>query len=133
MKLGDTSFKHVSFQNCKMIGLQFSDCRTFLLEMHFKNCTLDYSSFSTLNLKQTTFQMCSLIESDFSSTNLEKVDFKECTLLRATFDRTNLKSADFRTATHYSIDPENNNIDKAKFSLPYALGLLSKYAITIET
>ena len=44
----------------------------------------------------------------------------------------NLEKADFRTAAHYSINPENNKIKKAKFAMPWVLGLLDKYNIEIE-
>jgi uncharacterized protein YjbI with pentapeptide repeats len=115
-----------------MIGLQFSDCKTFLLEMHFANCSLDYCSFDRLNLKHSTFQSCSLVEADFSSADLAKIIFDNCELLRATFIQTTLKSTDFRSASNYSFDPENNTMEKAKFALPHVLGLLSKYNITIQ-
>jgi fluoroquinolone resistance protein len=58
--------------------------------------------------------------------------FDNCDLTRATFDRSVLEKADFRTSYNYSIDPENNKIKKAKFSLLGVSGLLDKYDIAIE-
>jgi hypothetical protein len=52
-------------------------------------------------------------------------------LAGATFDNTNLEKTNFTTAFNYSIDPDNNRIKKAKFSVPGVLGLLNKYDIVI--
>jgi len=50
----------------------------------------------------------------------------------ATFDKATLEKADFRTAINYSIDPTNNRIKKAKFSLLGVVGLLDKFDISID-
>ena len=41
----DTAFKDVDFINCKMIGLKFNEVNLFLLQMSFKDCQLNFSSF----------------------------------------------------------------------------------------
>ena len=46
-------------------------------------------------------------------------------------DQTILEKADFRTAKNYSIDPEQNRLKKAKFSLSGVVGLLRKYDIVV--
>jgi len=43
--------------------------------------------------------------------------FETCDLQGTIFKRTNLQNADSRTFYNYSIDPEINQIDNAKFSL----------------
>ena len=58
--------------------------------------------------------------------------FDETDLKSAVFNRTNLQAANFLTAFNYSIDPEMNNIRKAKFSTQGIHGLLAKYDIKIE-
>jgi fluoroquinolone resistance protein len=50
----------------------------------------------------------------------------------ATFDNTIIEKADFRGSLNYSIDPENNRVKKAKFSLSGVDGLLGKYDIEID-
>jgi len=42
------------------------------------------------------------------------------------------EKADFRTAYNFSIDPEVNKINRAKFSSMNLAGLLSKYDIEID-
>ena len=69
---------------------------------------------------------------DFSNADLSFSTFDFCDLQGALFDSTNLDRSDFRTAHHYSIDPENNRIKKAQFSLNGIIGLLDKYDIEID-
>jgi len=132
IKLGKTAFKDVRFKDCKMLGLHFEDCSDFLFQVGFENCQLNLSSFFKRKLKQTSFKNTGLQEVDFTEADLTAAIFDQCDLSNATFDRTNLEKADFRSAFNYSIDPENNRIKKAKFSVAGLPGLLFKYGIDIE-
>ena len=132
VSLVSTSLKTVEFVNCKLLGIQFNECKEFLLEMSFSNCSLNFSSFYKLKLKATKFTDCSLEEVDFVETDLARSKFENCDLMNAIFDRTILASADFSTSNNYTINPETNNIKKAKFSWPGIIGLLSKYDIRIS-
>ena len=58
-------------------------------------------------------------------------DFTECDFSGALFSRTILQKADFRTSYNFSINPEQNQISGAKFSLETLPGLLHKYNIKI--
>ena len=60
------------------------------------------------------------------------MNFINCDLSRAFFENTILRKVDFRTAFNYSIDPELNQIVKAKFSLSGVKGLLDKFDIEIH-
>jgi len=48
------------------------------------------------------------------------------------FENTNLQKVDLRSAINYSINPEINQIKKAKFSASGLRGLLEKYDIVVE-
>ena len=131
-KVKNTSFKTVKFSNCKLLGLNFSDCNVFLFSVGFEYCLLNLSSFYKLKLKGTKFRNCNLQEVDFTETDLTNAAFDNCDLERAIFERTILEKADFRTAYHYSIDPTVNRIKKARFSGNGLAGLLDKFNIVIE-
>jgi fluoroquinolone resistance protein len=131
-KLVQTTFREVWFRNCKMLGLHFDDCNDFLLSFSFEGCQLNMSVFYKLNLKKTHFKKCNLLEVDFTNTNLTNAVFEECELSGATFDNTMLDGADLRTAYNFTINPENNHIKKAMFSLHGLPGLLDKYKLIIE-
>jgi uncharacterized protein YjbI with pentapeptide repeats len=131
-KVGGASFRTVIFRNCKQLGVRFDECSKLLLSFTFENCILNFASFYKLKLKGTRFLGCKLQETDFTETDLTKAIFHDCNLQGSTFDRTILNEADLRTASNFSIDPENNQIKKAKFTLHGLAGLLDKYNIVIE-
>jgi uncharacterized protein YjbI with pentapeptide repeats len=72
-----------------------------------------------------------LQETDFTETDLSASLFDNCDLQRAIFHKTMLEKTDFCTSFHFSIDPENNRIKKARFSIIGVVGLLDKYGIEI--
>ncbi|MEM1407166.1 MAG: pentapeptide repeat-containing protein [Bacteroidota bacterium] len=126
------AFREVQFSGCKMLGLRFDNANDFLFSVGFSRCRLDSSVFYMRSLKSTLFDQCSLKEVDFTETDLSGASFNSCDLFGATFDRTNLEKADLRGAENYIIDPDNNRIRSARFSISGVSGLLSKYSIHIE-
>jgi uncharacterized protein YjbI with pentapeptide repeats len=73
-----------------------------------------------------------MIDVDFTETDLSNSSFDNCDLQKTVFINTNLEGVDFRTSFNYSIDPELNRIKKARFSMPWIIGLLDKYDIGID-
>jgi len=131
-KLHNTMFRETLFKNCKLLGLRFEHCNKYFFEINFEACILNLSSFYQLDLTRMKFTDCSLHDVDFSESNLNGIGFFDCDLNGAIFDETNIEKVDFRTAVNYSIDPENNVVEKAKFSQSGIVGLLIKYNIEIE-
>ena len=114
-----------------MLGLHFEDCNKFGLTLHFENCILNNSTFYKLKLKQTNFINSQIKEADFGDCDLTSAIFENCNLEGTIFDNTILEKADLRTSYNYIIDPENNRLKNAKFSLSGVNGLLNKYNIEI--
>nr|MBP9599986.1 pentapeptide repeat-containing protein [Lutibacter sp.] len=129
--LKNTSFKEVKFEKCKLLGLNFSECNPFLLNMAFKESNLNMASFYNLKIAKTSFINCNLTESDFSESNLEQSNFLNCDLKNTIFNRTNLTKVDFSTSVNYALDPENNEVKQAKFSKDGLEGLLKKHQIIV--
>ncbi len=127
-----TSFRKVRFEHSKLLGLRFDQCHAFLLEVSFQHTVLDLANFHGLRLKKTVFDTCRLRETDLAAADLSGAIFKNCDLGAAVFDRTVLEGADLRTAQHYTIDPANNRMRKARFSREGLDGLLSSTGILIE-
>ena len=115
-----------------MLGLRFDNCNDFGLSFSFEGCQLNHSSFYKMNIKKTVFKNSQLQETDFTEADLTSALFENCNLSQATFDQTTLEKADLRTSYNYSIDPENNRLKKAKFSMEGVTGLLDKYNIEID-
>lgn len=127
-----TAFQDVTFNDCKLLGLQFDRCNDFGFAIRFNHCQLDHALFFQMKLNRTSFTDCKLIGVDFTAADLSKSKMTHCDLSAALFDRTILELADLSGSVKYSIDPENNNIKGARFSLPDVIGLLDKYKIKIE-
>ncbi len=130
--LSNTGLKEVIFNSCKILGVHFEQCNTFLLNMEFNNCLLNLSSFYRLELAGINITDCELKEADFTGTDLSGSTIKGCDLNGTTFENTILEKADLRESYNYSIDPALNKIKKAKFSMPEVIGLLAAYDIKVE-
>lgn len=137
MVLNKSMFRGVDFENCRLLGVNWSKAARVNQEVHtllkivsFKDCILNYSSFIGLELPGLKLVGCAAHEVDFSEAKLSKADFRTTNLENAVFRNTDLAGTNFLGAKNYFIDPANNKISKAKFSLPDALGLL--YAMDIE-
>ncbi len=130
--IAHTIFKEVVFAHCKLIGLRFEECNAFFMDFTFEDCILNHSSFYGLSLNQQRFSDCKLIGTDFTEAVLKRIVFERCDLTDTLFLQTDLEQADFRTAMHFSIDPDKNNLKKARFSQLGVLGLLNKYDIIVE-
>lgn len=131
-KLNGTAFREVVFRNCKMLGLRFDACNTFSLSFGFDACLLNFASFFKLSLRGTRFNNCKLEDVEWIETDLSQAVFKQCDFRNAIFEKTILQGADLRSSFNFSIDPENNLVSKAKFSLTNVVGLLDKYKLVIE-
>ncbi|WP_439649353.1 pentapeptide repeat-containing protein [Flavobacterium tagetis] len=130
--LRNTGLKNIKFIGCKLMGLDFSACNSFLFSMNFEDCVLDYSTFIYKKLKKTYFTDCSLKETDFSNTDLSLAIFKNCDLSGATFVESILEKTDFRTSRNYAFDPSENKIKGTKVSHTALAGLLEKFDLFIE-
>ncbi len=127
-----TSLQTVEFINCKLSGVNFGRCRDFAFAVSFERCVLDNAVFFKRKMKGTRFAECSLLDADFTECDLSSAAFEHCNLQGALFDRTNLKQADLRTSYNFIIDPEANDLRKAKFSVYGLPGLVAKYGVVVE-
>ncbi|HHE37447.1 MAG TPA: hypothetical protein ENL20_02610 [Candidatus Cloacimonetes bacterium] len=80
----------------------------------------------------TEFSDCRIHNSDFYQTYLTNSNFTCSDLKGSIFENTNLENANFQNAKNYSINPLNNKIEKAKFSMPEVVSLLNHLGIRIE-
>lgn len=127
-----TGFRTVAFKGCKLLGVRFDRCHTFLLSMRFDHCRLDFASFRSLMLKGIRFNGCSLVETDLSGADLANAVFQDCDLAGALFEGSNLTAADLREARNYVIDPEHNKVRDARFAWHGLPGLLMRHGIKVE-
>jgi fluoroquinolone resistance protein len=132
VKLDNTTVSGVTFNSCKMLGLRFDNCNQFDVSFTFDQCQLNHSSFFQVRMKKVIFKDSLLEEVDFTGADMTNAMLDYCNLVGAMFERTILEKADLSTSFNYSIDPENNRLKKAKFSISGISGLLDKYDIIID-
>lgn len=131
-QFSDTGLQDILFKECKLSGADFSRSLGFLFGASFQDCILDNAIFHKKKNKGASFSNCSMIETDLTEADLTDARFINCNLHRASFNYTQLKNADLRTSYNYTINPDENNIKKARFSVHGLPGLLSKYDIRID-
>ncbi len=133
VKLTGSVIDNTAFIDCKLLGVDFSQCDTFLFSATFEKCMLNYASFVKMPLKNIIFKGCELRETDFSDADLSGASLIRCNLAGAQFNRTNLEKADLRSAWNYIIDPVKNRLRKTKVSWPGVEGLLVGFGVVISS
>ena len=121
-----------SFRSSKLQGINFFTAKRSLLSLSFENCLIRYCSFAELVLPEIRFENCTLEQVDFADAKLIGASFNKCVLTDCTFKNTDLSKADLREARGYDIDPMLNKLTKARFDLPEAVSLLSRFNIRLD-
>ena len=131
-KLSNTKLQGVEFLECKLLGLNFFQAKDFAFEVYFEKCLLDYASFDSKKLNKSEFKSCKMHEVNFTKADLSKSHFFNCDLYEAVFAQTNLSTVDFTSSSNFAIDPEINNIKRAKILSQDLFRLLTRHDIIIE-
>lgn len=121
----------VIFEGGKMIGINWTDVSAFH-HVSFKRCNLNYGNFSGQGLKKLTLIDCVARDVDFSESNLTEANLQRTDFSGSQFRETNLTKSDLRGAQNYGINPLNNKLRQARFSLPEAMLLLRGLEIILE-
>ena len=124
--------RNAVFENCKLVGVNFKQCDRFIFEVHFKKCLMQSCNFSELKLRNSLFKESRIFECDFVRTKLIGADFKNSYLTDSIFDNSDLSKADFEDAVGYNINPLNNKLVGAKFSMPDVVSLLNVFDLKIK-
>lgn len=127
----DTSFVRVRFRSCRLSGINWSVAREWD-SVTFEDCQLNDGSFLGLPLDGCEFVRCAARGVSFREVSLVKAVFCESDLSGAEFVKCDLRGADFRGATGYAIDVRENQVQKARFSLPEAASLLRGLGIVLD-
>ena len=131
----ETRFTDVRFVDCKMIGIDWTRANwprvTVGDPIEFLRSMIDQSVFLGLELPKIRIRDCSAREADFREADLTAANFAGTDLTGSLFSNTKLGGADLSRALNYAIAPLENDVRKAKFSLPEALALLECLGIEL--
>jgi len=129
IKVGQSQFTDVTFEQCKLIGVDWTRAMWSQLRLsaslEFKNCVMNDSSFFDLSLDEIKLTECKAHEMDFRNGSFCNAKFSYTDFTGSLFGKTNLSGADFTEAVNYDIDILDNKIDKAKFTRYEAVRLLN--------
>ena len=135
MQVPDTVFASVQFEDAKVMGVDWAqaDWKAIRLgkPLAFSHCNISHSTFMGLALEDIEIKDCLALNVDFRRTDLSGANMRGTDLSETLFSHTNLTEADLRGAQNYRIDPSQNTLTGAKFSLPEALALLYSLDITL--
>jgi fluoroquinolone resistance protein len=134
VQLPGSTLANVAFNDSQLMGVDWTRVDWPRLptgrRISFSNCTVSHSTFIGLSLPEIRLVRCAATDVDFREADLSRGSFAGTDLAESLFLNTDLTQTDFSTARNYRIDPAQNKISQAKFSLPEALSLL--YSMDIE-
>ena len=135
VQVPNCSFAATRFESSKVIGVNWTKAHWPATRLWgsicFSKCAISHSTFIGLNLRRIQIQDCVAVNVDFRETDLSQADLAGTDLSDSLFLTTDLTEADLSRAYNYRIDPSQNTVKKAKFSLPEAISLLYSLDIVL--
>jgi len=139
VKVDKSTLSGVMMNKSKVLGVDWAAANwagnrinPILKTIDFVECVMNYSNFSGLQLGHIQIVKCVAHEVNFTDTNLKGAVLRDTDFEKSVFHQTNLEGADLIGARNYYISPTDNQIKKAKFSMPEAMALLYSMDIVIE-
>lgn len=134
-KVPGSRFTSSRFEGCKVMGVNWSEAdwpKSGLANpIGFLECAISHSTFIGLSLRDIKISGCLAVDVDFRESDLSQADFGGTDLEQSLFGNTDLSAADLSRARNYHIDPSQNIVRQAKFSLPEAMSLLHSMDIVL--
>ncbi len=128
IRLPESSLTGVRFEDCKVVGVNWTEAHWpkggLGNPMGFFRCAISHSTFIGRRLLGIEIRDCVALDVDFREADLSGADFGGTDLSGSLFGSTDLSEADLSRASNYHIDPGQNTLRQARFSLPEAMSLL---------
>jgi uncharacterized protein YjbI with pentapeptide repeats len=135
VRVPDSRFTSTRFENSRVVGVNWTEAdwpQAGLGDpIGFFESAISHSTFMGLSLIDVEIRDCVAIDVDFREANLSRADFTGTDLSRSLFSSTDLSEADLSRARNYQIDPGQNRLKQARFSLPEAMSLLYSLDIVL--
>lgn len=135
-QINQSSFSEVIFDECKLIGINWIQAKWPSIQLtspiKFYRSNISHSSFYELDLTEIVIEECKAQQVDFREGDFSDGVFTLTDFEGSLFMHSKLHAADFIDAINYSINPLENDIRKAKFSMPDAINLLHSFEIELQ-
>ena len=130
-----STFSATRFEDSKVIGVNWTQVNWSATglgnPLGFFKSAINHSTFIGLSLRGIPIRDCAAVDVDFREADLSQADFAGTDLSQSIFGHTNLTGADLSRARNYHIDPGQNVLRQARFSLPEAMSLLYSLDIVL--
>ena len=127
-KVPESIFLSTRFEDSKIIGVNWAQADWPISGLgkpiSFIKSAISHCTFIGLSLKGIQVKDCVAVDVDFREADLSRADFTGTDLSESMFSNTNLSEADLSRARNYLIDPGQNVLKGARFSMPEAMSLL---------
>ena len=135
VQVPESTFSSTRFEDSHVIGVNWTMARwpagSLGEPLVFLKSALNHCTFIGLDLSGIEIRDCVATDVDFREADLARADFSGTDLAQSLFAHTNLTEADLSRATNYHIDPAQNILTQARFSLPEAMSLLVNMDIVL--
>lgn len=133
VKLPSSRFHDVRFTRCKLAGINFGQLDTKLIfSAMVEDCKLLSCTFPRMDLSRCRLTGNEWEDCFFDEANLSGLDFSGAVFGGSRFARCNLEGSDFSDAAEFLLDPRENRLRGAKFSVGSALELLGFFGIVLK-
>ena len=128
LRVPTSVFSATIMEETKIIGVDWTHAdwssTKLAVPIGFTKCDISHSTFIGLSLKKVQIKDCVAKDVDFREADLTGAVFTGTDLSESLFNGTNLTEADLSRSRNYLIDPGQNILKRARFSLPEAMSLL---------
>ena len=131
LKVERAAFHDVLFVQTKLMGIDFSGVRRLAFVPTFDGCVLTYATFAGLKMRGVRFVDCKADETSFAGVDLTEAVFSKTNLTNAKFIDTILVDADLSTSWGYGISPQQNKLQRTRFSQDAALALVEALGVIV--
>jgi fluoroquinolone resistance protein len=135
VQVPESRFTSTRWENCRVVGVNWAEAewpKTGLGNpIGFFKSAISHSTFIGLALTGIEIKYCVAADVDFREADLSHADFGGTDLSQSLFAHTDLSEADLSRARNYHIDPSQNVLRQARFSLPEAMSLLHSMDIVL--
>jgi fluoroquinolone resistance protein len=130
-----STFSSTRFENSNVIGVDWTQADWAAMRLGnpigFFESAISHCTFIGLSLRGIQIRDCVARDVDFREADLSHADFAGTDLSQSLFVHTDLTEADLSRAHNSRIDPGQNVLTRARFSLPEAMSLLYSLDIVL--
>ena len=130
--LNQCVFQNCRFEGCKLIGSDWRQNQSLLLQVRFSSCDLSLSWMSDLKFDQLLIEDSQCSEVDFSRSQLTQSKWIKSDVRGALFEESQLQGAHLVGALNEQFNPQISNLRGATLSIDTAIRLIEEQGMYVS-